>query len=1024
MTLPKDFNYLSYIKINTDLEIINEEDAKTHYLNCGIFENRQYKIILPLDFDVEAYLFLNPDLFFVTDEEAKTHYIECGIFENRQYKIILPLDFDVKAYLFLNPYLFFVTDEEAKTHYIKSGIFENKQYKIILPLDFDVKAYLFLNPDISLVTDEEVKNHYIECGIFEGRKYNNNNNNNMLPYNFNVKSYLFLNPDLSGLTDEQAKYHYINHGIFEKRNYNIILPKDFKVYNYLYLNPDLEKLNRRELIKHYLQFGVFEKRPYKTDLSINLPPEFNFENYIAVNPDLIGMNEHQAKNHYILTGMNENRNITCTYIPDEFDWKYYISNNSNLNSFGINTKEDAEKYYITRGFKEKEKKYKDPVFSFFRENNLFDDKNLFNILIKLLCNVEINDISYDVYKDNFSHFISGKPIFNLNNSNSILNYNDLDSHIENKFKDEIKLFTKLNSVILIIDFPESFVGGAAFFINSIIAKYKTQQTFLVLRKYNNNSFKFTINDEKIYYKNYSESSAMDILLKIKNIIKKIFINHAIEFSETFIDKLTSLGKEITTITHDYYWICHKPQPFYHELPKKEDMQYNKWKNIDKIIIQNPVNINIFGNFSEKNKFIITDLPDFNKSDKRIDTDNKKIVVGIIGSISDIKGKSLIQLFIKSCQNNDNIEFVVFGECNVNLFNNKNNIYKNIYELNDLLIKYKPNILLETSLWPETYSYTLTLAMLTQLPICSMQKKFKGVIESRLSKYDKYIPFSSVNEAIRYIKIAKQDYFYTIEPTLYYNHFWDSYFSENSTEPMKFNENNSLIFLEKNVNVVFISSKIYVSNVSYSYAATRSIYTATQRLEQTVKTISSVRKYIPNSYIVLFDNSKFEIEELNNLNNMVDLFINLCDNEELNEYTNNKSSKIYGELAQFFYFLEYWEKNMKELPIKQFFKISGRYLVNETFNYHTYDNDFNIFKRNSSVEDRKYFYTSFFKISGNKFYVFSKIMRELFEESKTHLNYDNKDFEVVIPEKLNYDFIEIDKLGITQNISVWNQQDKI
>jgi hypothetical protein len=116
--------------------------------------------------------------------------------------------------------------------------------------------------------------------------------------------------------------------------------------------------------------------------------------------------------------------------------------------------------------------------------------------------------------------------------------------------------------------------------------------------------------------------------------------------------------------------------------------------------------------------------------------------------------------------------------------------------------------------------------------------------------------------------------------------------------------------------------------------------------------------------------------------------------------------------------------MNSLEIKQFFKISGRYIVNETFNYQTYDNDFNIFKRNTSVEDRKYFYTSFFKISGKKFSEFSKNMRELFEESKTHSNYDNKDFEVVIPEKLNYDFIEIDNLGITQNISVWDQKDKI
>ena len=67
---------------------------------------------------------------------------------------------------------------------------------------------------------------------------------------------------------------------------------------------------------------------------------------------------------------------------------------------------------------------------------------------------------------------------------------------------------------------------------------------------------------------------------------------------------------------------------------------------------------------------------------------------------------------------------------------------NINELNRLLEKYKPNLLLELSIWPETYSYTLTLMMLTQLPILSLKKNMSCVVENRLSKYDKYYIFEN------------------------------------------------------------------------------------------------------------------------------------------------------------------------------------------------------------------------------------------------------------------------------------------
>jgi hypothetical protein len=40
--IPNDFNYISYINLNPDLNINSEKDAKNHYINYGYKENRKY----------------------------------------------------------------------------------------------------------------------------------------------------------------------------------------------------------------------------------------------------------------------------------------------------------------------------------------------------------------------------------------------------------------------------------------------------------------------------------------------------------------------------------------------------------------------------------------------------------------------------------------------------------------------------------------------------------------------------------------------------------------------------------------------------------------------------------------------------------------------------------------------------------------------------------------------------------------------------------------------------------------------
>ncbi len=223
------------------------------------------------------------------------------------------------------------------------------------------------------------------------------------------------------------------------------------------------------------------------------------------------------------------------------------------------------------------------------------------------------------------------------------------------------------------------------------------------------------------------------------------------------------------------------------------------------------------------------------------------------------------------------------------------------------------------------------------------------------------------------------------------------------------------------NIVIITSKIYTSNNSFSYVNHRSIYSKDERLSQTINTINSIRNKIPNSYIILFDNSEMDNNEYDLLYNHVEQFINITDNSELNYYTNEYEYKAFAEIFQMIKLYDVFLKKIDSRMINNIFKITGRYILNEHFNYNNYDNDKNIFKRDYSLDYMKYYYTCFYKIDRNFLHEYFKILLETFNHKEYYLN---KNLEEIIPEVINYNFIEYQELGITQYIAVFNQINNI
>ncbi len=565
----------------------------------------------------------------------------------------------------------------------------------------------------------------------------------------------------------------------------------------------------------------------------------------------------------------------------------------------------------------------------------------------------------------------------------------------------------IDEFIFIIDLPHQ-VGGVRFFLDTIISHYKKQSIFIVAKNINKKLNLIINNEYKLEY-NYSLDESLIFIERYKNKINKIFFNHIYDHDKIFIEKLFTLDKHTTFITHDYYLLNNKTHLYYYELPKNQT-HYLKLNKFDKIITQNDVNINIFKNYCNK-KIDTIELPDFKKSKTKIKTNNDNIVVGIIGAISIEKGKEILENIVNFYKDT-NIKIIVFGYVEIPNFNNHFK-YNNINELNNLLTEHKPNILLELSLWPETYSYTLTLSMLTQLPILCLKKKFPSVIQNRLSKYEKVYYFTNYKNLSELINKHKQDFFYTIDDNIYFDNLWNEYFCIQKN----INKNSYFKNIEGN-NIVFITSKIIVSENKFSYVKKRSCYSKEERMIQTINTINSVRKFIPDAYIILIDNSIFNYFEYYILNNLVETFINITNNLEMNYFTDVFEYKAFGEISQTLQFLELFLKE-DYLKINNFFKITGRYEINNEFNYQQYDNNLNIFKKHLSIKDKEYYFTCFYKLDKSILKDVQDIFIKFIQNKEKYMN-SYSDLEVIYPNAIIDKIHLVDNLGIVENIGVWKK----
>ncbi|MDR0675928.1 MAG: glycosyltransferase [Elusimicrobiota bacterium] len=144
----------------------------------------------------------------------------------------------------------------------------------------------------------------------------------------------------------------------------------------------------------------------------------------------------------------------------------------------------------------------------------------------------------------------------------------------------------------------------------------------------------------------------------------------------------------------------------------------------------------------KNKFVV--MPHFVNKLRRVEIKpHSTINIGVLGEINLIqKGKAIIEKMISLSSNNKNIKFVIVGTFNTKKSHNLSvtGRYK-IKDLPNIVEKEKIDILFIPSIWPETFSYTTSEAIMMNIPVACFNL---GAQAERVFVYDKGLVINEIS----------------------------------------------------------------------------------------------------------------------------------------------------------------------------------------------------------------------------------------------------------------------------------------
>lgn len=232
------------------------------------------------------------------------------------------------------------------------------------------------------------------------------------------------------------------------------------------------------------------------------------------------------------------------------------------------------------------------------------------------------------------------------------------------------------------------------------------------------------------------------------------------------------------------------------------------------------------------------------------------------------------------------------------------------------------------------------------------------------------------------------------------------------------------------NIVLVTSAIYTNY---------GIYDTDTRIDQTIKSLDSIKKYIPNPFIIFVDNSKIDQirdknKDFDSIIDKVDYFVdNSADNnikyfhENVSNYDIGKNvMECLGMRSALYHIYDNQVLYNKLMESSRIFKISGRYEVHEGFDdamYH-HDGKYVFKKSNDAWIDStvtgvdKQLQTRLWSFDHSLFFetivIFEKIINNMIGtiNAGKYIDIEHSMYKFIPKDKL----VELDVVGVKGNIA--------
>ena len=587
----KLFDWKFYIDFHNDLKINNENFAKNHYREKGVYENRLYSYehsFYYYNYDWEKVKKNNSHFCNFSIKKIVEYYFKYNnIYEFKELDLKKNIDIDYFHWKF---YLDFYDDlnaiknyQDALNHLKKNGLKENRYFSIFhnyLYLNYDWEKY---NLDYEL--NKNKKNsfiHYIKYGINENHLIYKIFNENTFYHSFFIYFNSINSNSLSNSIDIYLNNKINNQYLYSYQHYLIFILFDWsKIFNKYKKNEECSNINNSNdycifYLKNYTNLNHCLILKNYSNIKFLLENKYNylFFNDVSLLKDIIKKNIKYNTLHFLYQlhmFSNEIKNqlflnIDLLHSPSEFK------------------------------FNLKESHQEDITFSFIVSCDS-DEKNIYNILLSII---------YQNYKNWRIYFIN----------------NNFSSKTQDIFFKIIKEYAVENKIN---------------YINNKVSLKNIHNTFYIYQEINDNDIIIKLNNDWL-----SSSDVLNTLYDIyKNNTCKIIFSSYLLYSNNqikYINKMNEYPEKIKTnisfrsypeFNFQHFYIGYAS--YFKHIPKEYLTYENEWLDVNSEMAEifsliELANGQIY--IVDKPLFIYNQSKDFqnkNYVDKKYDFNDKKII---------------------------------------------------------------------------------------------------------------------------------------------------------------------------------------------------------------------------------------------------------------------------------------------------------------------------------------------------------------------------------------------------------------